>query len=1000
MNPYGQKARSIFLSAVENHAPDAWEAYLDEACAGDPELRQRVGVLLRAHEQPNSLLDHPPAAVAVEHGEIVVERPGMFVGPYRLMEQIGEGGMGLVFVAEQQQPVRRKVAVKVIKPGMDSRQVIARFEAERQALALMDHPHIAKVLDAGATASGRPYFVMELVKGKPITEYCDEHRLTPRERLGLFVDVCQAVQHAHQKGVIHRDLKPANVLVASHDGTPVAKVIDFGIAKAVGEPLTDKTVYTTFMQLIGTPLYMSPEQAGQSDLDIDTRTDIYALGVLLYELLTGTTPFDWERLRDVGYDEIRRIIREEDPPKPSARVSTLAQAATTVWDNRRSDPKRLGRLLRGDLDWIVMKALEKDRSRRYETANGLAMDVRRYLNDEPVLAGPPGAGYRLRKLVRRHRGPVLAGALLIAALLAGLAGTTWGMVRAEWAWQDAETARLGEVEARRQALARADAEARQRQRADDERDRAEEEKRVAEAVQRFLQIGLLRQADPFTQAEALRRAGGGFEARENPTVKELLDRSALELTADKVEARFPKQPRVQAEVLHTVGRSYLGVGEYQKAIAHLTRAWDLMSSALGPNHRHTLAALHSLAVAKRRAGKPAEAIVLFEKVHAAAAATLGPEHPSTLTTLDNLAGAYLEAGKTPRAIALFEEVRDARVAKLGANHLHTLITQDNLAAAYRKAGRPADAVALLERVRVAILAEAGPEHPSTLSALDNLAGAYREVGRTADAITLYEQVRAACEAKLGENHPHTLATLNNLAAAYWRAKHLDRSVPLFEETLRRSEDRLGPDHPDTLMTMANLGVNLRDAGKPAEGIALMEQALARARQRSDPMSAQLIWVPGMLADTYDRAGQFSQSERHYRWLVAQARSGGPGNAPKVAYLLNRLGLNLVRQRKGTEAEVILRESLAFYERNDPEAWKAFETKALIGGALLAQNKFAEADSLLRTGYLGMKERTAQIPPRDQVRLRDALDWLIELADTQRDKTAAENWRQERATLTP
>jgi serine/threonine protein kinase len=366
------KARAIFLEAVEKQAPDQWSAFLDEACGQDKELRLRVDVLLQGHAQANSLLDAPGSNFVATIDEPIAERPGSVVASYKLMEQIGEGGMGLVFVAEQQHPVRRKVALKVIKPGMDTRQVVARFEAERQALALMDHPNIAKVHDGGETASGRPYFVMELVKGVPITEYCDQHEVPIRERLALFGHVCDAVQHAHQKGIIHRDIKPSNVLVVSHDGKPAVKVIDFGVAKAIGHQLTDKTVYTHFAQLIGTPLYMSPEQAALSGLDVDTRSDIYSLGILLYELLTGTTPFDKERLQQVGYDEIRRIIREEEPPKPSTRISTLGQAATTVSTQRKSDPKRLSQLIRGELDWIVMKALEKDRNRRYETVQGLA----------------------------------------------------------------------------------------------------------------------------------------------------------------------------------------------------------------------------------------------------------------------------------------------------------------------------------------------------------------------------------------------------------------------------------------------------------------------------------------------------------------------------------------------------------------------------------------------------------------------------------------------------
>lgn len=371
-----KRIRSIFLAAVEDHAPDRWDEYLGETCRGEPELRRRVEVLLRGHERPNEILDDPGAAPVAPSQPLIGEGPGTLVGPYKLLEQIGEGGFGVVFMAEQQQPVRRKVALKIVKPGMDTRQVVARFEAERQALALMDHPHIAQIFDGGATESGRPYFVMELVRGIPITDFCDQHHLGVRERLELFTHVCQAVQHAHQKGIIHRDLKPTNVMVTQHDVTPVVKIIDFGIAKATGQQLTDKTLFTNFAQMIGTPMYMSPEQAQMSGLDVDTRSDVYSLGVLLYELMTGSTPFDKERLRTVAYDEMIRIIREEEPVRPSTRISTLGNAANTVPMYRNSTPQKLSQLLRGELDWIVMKALEKDRARRYETANGLAGEGR------------------------------------------------------------------------------------------------------------------------------------------------------------------------------------------------------------------------------------------------------------------------------------------------------------------------------------------------------------------------------------------------------------------------------------------------------------------------------------------------------------------------------------------------------------------------------------------------------------------------------------------------
>jgi WD40 repeat protein/serine/threonine protein kinase len=446
------KAREIFVELVANVPAEQWEARLLELAGDDDEVRHRVELLLAAHRQGGSFLASPAAPLGITADDPITERPGTVIGPYKLLEQIGEGGFGVVFMAEQTQPVRRKVALKILKPGMDTRQVVARFEAERQALAIMDHPNIAKVLDGGATASGRPFFVMELVKGVPITDFCDQNHLTPQQRLELFVPVCHAVQHAHQKGIIHRDLKPSNVIVTVHDTTPVPRIIDFGVAKALGQELTDKTLFTGFAQLIGTPLYMSPEQAGQSGLDIDTRSDIYSLGVLLYELLTGTTPFTKERFKQATYDEIRRIIREEEPPKPSTRLSELGRSGERSRTNaadpaglsgptsslasvsavRQTEPTKLTKLVRGELDWVVMKALEKDRNRRYETANALASDLRKYLADEPVQACPPSAVYRFRKFARRNKSALAMAALIASALVmavVGLAVSNWLVAR-------------------------------------------------------------------------------------------------------------------------------------------------------------------------------------------------------------------------------------------------------------------------------------------------------------------------------------------------------------------------------------------------------------------------------------------------------------------------------------------------------------------------------------------------------------------------------------------
>src|SRR5881394_187225 len=428
-------------------------AYLDKACAGDATLRRQVEDLLQADGQAGGFLDAPLTGLDFERTELLnlplTEKPGDKIGRYKLFQQIGEGGCGVVYMAEQEEPVRRRVALKVIKLGMDTKQVIARFEAERQALALMDHPNIAKVLDAGATETGRPYFVMELVRGIKITEFCDEKSVPTADRLKLFSHVCQAIQHAHQKGVIHRDIKPSNILVTVNDGVPVPKIIDFGIAKATAGPLTDKTLFTAFEQFIGTPAYMSPEQAEMTSLDIDTRTDIYSLGVLLYELLTGRTPFDPSELLQSGLDEMRRTIREKEPDRPSTRLSTMAEGElTTVAKHRHTEAPRLIHLVRGDLDWIVMKCLEKDRTRRYETANGLASDIQRHLDNEPVVARPPSALYRIEKLVRRNRLAFTAAVLVALALVLGIVASTWQAIRATRFRQQAQgEAQRAEAEA-------------------------------------------------------------------------------------------------------------------------------------------------------------------------------------------------------------------------------------------------------------------------------------------------------------------------------------------------------------------------------------------------------------------------------------------------------------------------------------------------------------------------------------------------------------------------
>ena len=581
---------TIFGEALELPSASERASFLDRACAGDGDLRRQVQTLLDAHFRAGQFLEAPAATPTVTVNPApLTDGPGTVIGPYKLLEPIGEGGMGVVYMAEQTRPVRRKVALKIVKPGMDTKQVIARFEAERQALALMDHPNIARVLDAGATGSGRPYFVMELVKGILITDYCDRNRLAVDDRLELFVSVCQAVRHAHQKGIIHRDLKPSNVLVTMIDGAAVPKVIDFGVAKAMGQQLTEKTLYTGFAQLIGTPLYMSPEQAEFSGVDVDTRSDTYSLGVLLYELLTGTTPFNQDTFRTAAYDEIRRIIREQEPPRPSTRISSLEATATAVSANRQTDPRTLGKLMRGELDWIVMKALEKDRNRRYETANGLAADVKRYLSDEPVEACPPSTWYRLRKLARRHRAALALAAAVVLGLVVAVSALALSTVvisrgRAEAFRQ------LAQVRSERRELAAAyfeaaekveefmsslrngtlDREALERQNVSNTEKAIEfQEKLAAQLVTdpegRFRSVSLLL---PDRADLAYLKRLGPAEASQRCAISLL-----TEMIAESPD-RFEYRQALQASLLH-LGSILTAAGRLQEAEATLRRALDI-----------------------------------------------------------------------------------------------------------------------------------------------------------------------------------------------------------------------------------------------------------------------------------------------------------------------------------------------------------------------------------------------------------------------------------------
>jgi serine/threonine protein kinase/tetratricopeptide (TPR) repeat protein len=872
--------REIFQAALELTDACRRAAYLEKACSGNPSLQRHVEHMLEVYPQLGEFLESPAIDVGIDLSVNLAEAAGPSVGaagfrlgeelarggmgvvsgdtigPYRLLEQIGEGGFGIVFMAEQTHPVRRQVALKVLKPGMDTRQVIARFEAERQALALMDHPHVARVFDGGETASGLPYFVMELIRGEPITSFCDENRLGVRERLELFVEVCQAVQHAHAKGIIHRDLKPSNVLISRHDATPVVKVIDFGVAKAVGQQLTEKTLFTNFAQLIGTPLYMSPEQAGMSDLDVDIRSDIYSLGVLLYELLTGTTPFDAQRFKSVGFDELRRIIREEEPPRPSMRISTLNNAATTASTNRHSAPRQLSRLFCGELDWIVMKALEKDRERRYETASAFASDVHRYLDNEPVLACPPSAWYRLRKLVRRHRVPAAVVCAVLAVLAGGIATTSVGFLSARAAQRRAEE----NFEIANSAV-------------DDYLNKVTEDPDLNHSDFNALRKKLLVSAVPFYQRLVEQKPGdaaqaaargrayarlGDLRRQMGETTEALADFEQMRSIFARLAADFPTVPEYRSKV----GASHDSLGTVLSLLGRNDEAESAYRAALGAQekladdfpavseYRENLAKTGTnLGVLLRRLGRHPEAEAAFRAALAirkklAADFPMVPEYRASLAgigyDLGNLLaeeGRLDEAGAARRAaLAIREElVRDFPTVPQ---------YRDNLGELLDRAEKPDEAEAAY-RAALPIQEKLAADFPTIPQYREQVAGTHNALGLLLARLGRRDEAEAAFRA--------ALAIRKQLAADF-------PTVPKYRDYLARGHNNLGA-----------LGTRHgeRDSAEVALRAALAIREKLVADFPTEPIYRELLAATRTnLGDLLTRQGKRGDVEASFRAAVA------------------------------------------------------------------------------------------------------------------------------------
>ncbi len=789
---------------------------LERECAGNTELRGRIEALLAA----DATVGPAPTATAPTSPD---EQGVILAGKYTLLEVVGEGGMGSVWRAKQTEPVKRHVAIKLIKAGMDSKAVLARFDAERQALAMMDHPNIAKVLDGGLTPDNRPFFVMELVKGVPITEYCDARKLTPKERLELFVQVCQAIQHAHLKGIIHRDIKPNNVLIALYDDKPVVKVIDFGVAKATGGALTEQTIDTAFGGVVGTPQYMSPEQATFNNLDIDTRSDVYALGVLLYELLAGSPPFSGAELKKKGLLEILRVVREEEPPRPSAKLST-ADALPSLSANRGTEPKKLTGLLRNELDWIVMKALEKDRTRRYETANGFAADVLRYLGGEAVLAHPPSTAYRFEKFLRKNRGPVIATGLILTALLAGIAGTAVGLTRALDAERDAVQAQRAEAE------------------------RADGEK------------------------QAKQRALAAVEAE--------------------------KQAKTQAEkatIEERAANSIVLLG-----LREALREWPCLR---------------------------------FEET---------PERPCSTERL-----LYALVDSLDRTLPwIYDERPDiqARARRTIAYVLHDF----GLEAASE--GQYTAALALYRRASKEEITE------DIISTMDDLADSLNLQGKFAEAEPLCRQVVESYRRTKGEEEFATR-----------------RACITFTETLVG----LGRTAEAERLTRRVLEVERRVAGNDADTTLQSMEILARIHASK---------------------GEWEEAESLRVRAVEVRRRVNSAESELRLNTTEQLAIHYLHRRRPADAEPVLRECLALCEKTQPVVWSTFNTQSMLGGALLGQKKYAEAEPLLLKGYEGMKQREKSIPPQGATRLPEALDRLIELYTALEKPHEVKKWTAVKAQL--
>jgi serine/threonine protein kinase/Tfp pilus assembly protein PilF len=1119
----GNREKEIFEGALDCAPGEERQRYLESACDGDTVLLARIQALLRADDAGEDFLSEEPK----ETTNVIAEKPGDQIGRYRLLEKIGEGGCGVVYVAEQSEPLVRRVALKIIKLGMDTKSVIARFEAERQALALMDHPNIARVLDDGATSTGRPYFVMELVGGIKITDYCEQNHLNARQRLDMFIQVCRAIQHAHQKGVIHRDIKPSNVLVATQDGVSVPKVIDFGIAKVTQGRLTNQTVFTAFEQFLGTPAYMSPEQAQLGSLDVDTRSDIYSLGVLLYELLTGKTPFDTKELLAVGLDAVRKTICEKEPPTPSMRLAQERSANHSAASGKSKIETPKSEIDR-DLDWIVMKCLEKDRARRYETANGLARDIERHLKDEPVVARPPSNLYRLQKLVYRNKVVFASAAAVALALVLGLGLSTWLF--------------LGERASRRE-------QARLRQQAQTERVAAQTEAAKRQQVAQFLK-DMLAGVGP---SKAL--------GRDTTMLKEILDK-----TAERVGKELTNQPQVEAEMRATLAETYgeLGLYKQEEAMAHeslrlarsaagegsravvealslvrsadydlgnfvqaeatarevldllykfhgkahsdiaaalnnlglalnhqrkLTEATTTYRQALGmqrklkpfgsldeadtlcnlgyvlnrqgkfaeaeeleraslamqrklqgSNHPNEVPALLGLAYAVRKQGKLVEAEAMGRETLTLQRKLLGNDHPEVRGALGLLADVLTEEGKLVEAETVSRESLTIARRVLGDTDIRVAESLSSLADVLKDEGKPDEAVTAYEEALAIFRKALGNEHEDVVTTLGDIGNVLRNQGKFAEAENRFRESLAGLRKLKGDEDSAVATALVNLSLVLIDQEKLTEAEPFSREAIGIYRKHHNGEDPDLALTLVALGKSLSGQGKLVEAESLFREALARLRKAfggapfggAHPRIAQslnnlalnlaaqsklneaetlarealamvgkvqgehhpdVVYPLNTLALILQDQSKWSEAESLYRDNLPAMRTQLSPDSRQLAVALVQLAYTLLMEGKFAEAEMLGRECLAIREKTMPDDWLTFGTRSLVGGTLLAQKRYAEAEPLLLSGYEGMREREQHIPLAGKPRLKEALQRVVELYEATGRLNQSVQWRQ-------